>query len=168
MGEHFLRYDDTEPSMQFNKDHMNRPHFLGRTILGDWSKRGGKDKVFKGLAGLLRVIYEGNSKEQPCQPEESPVLPDSFTQMYILFLIGFQICISRIHRRFHISLPKIHRRFRIFPPNSVMALLNLYLPSWIRICPSEMHRRGIMMYPVYYKKKTLKTLFEILWTFHEL
>ena len=33
--------------------------------------------------------YEGNPEEQPCQPEEYTVLPDSFTQIYILFQIGF-------------------------------------------------------------------------------
>ena len=26
--------------------------------------------------------------EQPCQPEENPVLPDSFSQIHILFQIG--------------------------------------------------------------------------------
>ena len=42
----------------------------------DWvnlSKRGGKDGVFRGLAG----------------PEENPILPDSFTQIYILFPTRF-------------------------------------------------------------------------------
>ena len=53
--------------------------------------------------------------EQPCQPEENPVLPDSFTQIYILFLIGFRIGPPKMHRRFCIGLPKIHRRFRIGP-----------------------------------------------------
>ena len=28
------------------------------------------------------------SEEQPCQPEENPVHPDSFTWIYILFKIG--------------------------------------------------------------------------------
>ena len=72
------------------------------------SKRGGMDGVFRGLAGLL-----GIPEEQPCQPEENPVLPDSFTQIYILFLIGF-----------HIGPPKIHRQFPK-STGSVLALLSL-------------------------------------------
>ena len=32
-----------------------------------------------------RAKPKGNPKEQPCQPKENPVLPDSFTQIYILF-----------------------------------------------------------------------------------
>ena len=54
----------------------------------DWvnpSKRGGMDGVFWGLTGLLRGISRGQSpseihEEQPCQPEENPVLPNSFNQ----------------------------------------------------------------------------------------
>ena len=52
--------------------------------------------------GLIQIkeagwtgFYEGwqgcseeNPKEQPCQPEENPVFPDSFTWIYILFKIG--------------------------------------------------------------------------------
>ena len=59
-----------------------------------------------------RAKPEGNPMEQPCQPEENPVLPDSLTQIYILFLITFHIGPPKMHRRFHIGLPKIHRRFR--------------------------------------------------------
>ena len=76
-------------------------------------------------------------EEQPCQPEENPVLPNSFTQIYILFLIGFRIGPPNMHRRFCIGLPKMHgrfriglpknnRRFRIGPTESVLALLNPY------------------------------------------
>ena len=35
-----------------------------------------------------RVKPEGNTKEQPCQPEEHPIHPASFTWIYILFKIG--------------------------------------------------------------------------------
>ena len=49
------------------------------------------------------------------------------------------------------------RRFRIGPPESVLALLNPYWPSWIRIDPPEMHWLGILMYPVYYVRKALIT-----------
>ena len=70
---------------------------------------------------------KGFPEEQPCQPEENPVLPDSFTQIYILFLIGFRIGPPKMHRRFRIGLPKIHRRFRIGPPQ---VTLNLLLPEF--------------------------------------
>ena len=53
-----------------------------------------------------------------------------------------------MHTGFRIGLPKIHRRFRIGPPESVLA-------PYIRIDPPEMHRRGILMYPVYYVRKAL-------------
>ena len=61
--------------------------------MGYWvylSKRGGKDEVFQGLAG-------------PTQPEENPALRDSFTQIYILFLVGFRIDPPKMHGRFIIS-----------------------------------------------------------------
>ena len=63
-----------------------------------------------------RDFPRAKPEEQPCQPEENPVLPDSFTQIYILFLIGFRIGPPKMHRRFRIGLPKILRRFRIGPP----------------------------------------------------
>ena len=53
---------------------------------------------------------ERNPEEQPYQPEENPVVPDSFTLTFILFLIVFGI-----------SPPKIHRQFRIGPTESVLA-----------------------------------------------
>ena len=40
----------------------------------------------------------GNPLDQPCQPSENPVLPDSFTLIYILFQIGF-VKISKIATR---------------------------------------------------------------------
>ena len=46
-----------------------------------------------------RAKPEGNTEEQPCQPGENPVLPHSFTQIYILFPIGFRIGPPKIHRR---------------------------------------------------------------------
>ena len=68
----------------------------------------------------------GKSRELPCEPEENPVLPKSFTQIYILFIIGFRIGPPKMHGRFRIGLPKIHKRFRIGSPESVLALLNPY------------------------------------------
>ena len=53
------------------------------------SKRGGRTGFSKG--------WQGCSEEQPCQPEENPILPDSFTQIYILFLIGFRIGPPKMH-----------------------------------------------------------------------
>ena len=81
-----------------------------------------------------RAKPKGNPEEQPCQPEENPVLPDSVTQIYILFLICFHIGPAKMHRRFHIGLPKInrwfcigppkiHRRFRIGPPQVTLNLI---------------------------------------------
>ena len=119
------------------------------------------------LRDFPRAKPEGNPEEQPCQPEENPVLPDSFTQIYILFLIVFRIGPPKMHRRFRICLPKMHiipywpSWIRIDPPESVLALLNPYWPSLIRIGPPEMHRLGLLMYPVYYVRKALKILFEI-------
>ena len=64
--------------------------FEGRLL--DWllnwvnlSKRGGKDGVFQGLAGLLRGISRGAA----LPARESPILPDSFTKIYILFSTCF-------------------------------------------------------------------------------
>ena len=91
-------------------------------------------RVFRGLGwdaprDFPRAKPEGNPKEQPCQPKENPILPDSFTQIYILFLIGFHIGPPKMHRRFRIGLPKIHSWFRIGPTESVLAPLNPYWPS---------------------------------------
>ena len=76
-----------------------------------------------------RAKPEGNPEEEPCQPKENSVLPNSFTQSYILFLICFRIGPSKIHRRLFSGLPKTHRRFLIGPTESVLTLLNPYWPS---------------------------------------
>ena len=84
-----------------------------------------------------RAKPEGNPEEQRCQPKENPVDPNSFTQIYILFLIGFRIGPSKMHRQFRIGLPKIHRQFRIGPPKihrrfrigPPQVYLNLLLPD---------------------------------------
>ena len=62
------------------------------------------------------ALPSGNPSEQPCQPSENPVIPYSFTHIYILFLIGFSIGPSKMHGQFRIGLPKIHRPFRNGPP----------------------------------------------------
>ena len=43
----------------------------------------------QGWQGCSEGFPEGNPKEQPCQPKENPVHPDSFTWIYILSKIGF-------------------------------------------------------------------------------
>ena len=84
--------------------------------------------------GLPEGGARGNPQDQLCQPAENPVLPDSFTQIYILLLIGFRIGPHKMHRRFCIGLPKIlrrfgigrpkiHRRFRIGPPHVFLVRL---------------------------------------------
>ena len=106
--------------------------------LEDWvnlSKRGGKDGVFRGLAGLLTEqcsegFPEGNPEEPPCQPMENLALSDSFTQIYILFLIGFRIGPTKMHRRFRIGLPKINRRFHIGPTKMHISRYILPCKSW--------------------------------------
>ena len=122
------------------------------------SKRGGKVGVFQGLAGLLRGISWGTAA---LPAEENPVLADSFTQSYILFIIGFRIDPPKMHREFRIGLhkihgwfrigpPKIHRRFRIGPPQVSLNLL-----------PPEFHRRGIMLTIANMTEKQQNNLFEI-------
>ena len=63
-----------------------------------------------------RANPNGNPKEQFCQHEENPVLTDSFTQIYIIFPIGFRIGPPTLHKRFRIGLLKILRQFCIGPP----------------------------------------------------
>ena len=69
---------------------------------------------------------EGFPKEQPCNPEENPVLPDSFAQIYIPFQIGFRIGPPKMHRWFCIGLPNIHKWFCIDPPKIQRRLV----PYW--------------------------------------
>ena len=82
-----------------------------------------------GWQGCSEGFPKGNLEELPWQSKENPSLPDSFTQIYIIFLIGFSIGLPKMHRRFCIGLPKTHRRFRIGPTESVLALPNRYWPS---------------------------------------
>ena len=77
---------------------------------------------------LLRAKPKENPEEQPYQPEANPVLSNSFTQIYILFLIGFRIGPPKMHGQFRIGLPKILRRFRIGPSK---------IHGWFRIGPPQ-------------------------------
>ena len=112
------------------------------------SKRGGKDGVFQG---------------QPCQLEENPVLPDSFTQIYILFLIGFYIGPPKIHSWFRIGLPKIHRWFCIGPPPNMQRRFLIGPPQvYLNLLPLEFHRRGVLLTIAnIMKEKQQNNLFEI-------
>ena len=70
---------------------------LNMDIDEDWvnpSKKGEIDGVFSRAGRAFprdfpRAKPKGNTKEQPCQPEENLVHPDSFTWIYILFKIGY-------------------------------------------------------------------------------
>ena len=73
-----------------------------------------------------------------CQKtKENPILPDSFTHIFILFLMVFPIGPPKMHKHFCIGLPKTHigttesvlaLLICIGPPESVLALLNPYWP----------------------------------------
>ena len=77
----------------------------------------GFSKGWQGCSeGFPEGKAQGKSRGAACQPKENPVLPDSFTQIYILFLIGFRIGPPKMNRRFRIGLPKFLRRFCIGPP----------------------------------------------------
>ena len=75
----------------------------GNRILlpGDWRLEAGVDNGLirvkeegwmgfsEGWQGCSKEFPEENLKEQPCQPKETSVLSDSFTQIYILFPTRF-------------------------------------------------------------------------------
>ena len=110
------------------------------------SKRGGMDGAFWGLAGLLRGISlgrsqreilrsrpEGNPEEQPYQPEQNPVHPDSITWIYILFeirhfgdisdfFLNINVWRSMIVAKF---LKYVHRMIR----KSIVLLWHCYVPK---------------------------------------
>ena len=60
--------------------------------------------LFKGWQGCSR----GNPKKQHCQPEENPVLPNYFTQIFFLIANGFPV-ISNAHHGSSKSLPSIYK-----------------------------------------------------------
>jgi hypothetical protein len=97
--------------------------------------------LWNGLILVKEAGKTGFSEEQPCQPKENPVLPDSFTQIDILILIGFRIGPPKIHKLFRIGLPKIHRRFRIGPPK-IHRLFRIGLPQvTLNLLLPEFHSR---------------------------
>ena len=49
--------------------------------------------------------FPQGKEEQLCKSEENPIISDSFTQIYILFSIGFRVGPPKMHRRFHIGHP---------------------------------------------------------------
>ena len=111
--------------------------FKIRCYLWEWvnlSKREEKDGVFQGLAGLLQGISQGRSPSEiprSSLPARGNVLPDYFTQIYILYPRGFRI-----------GPPKIYKRFLIGPPQVTLNLL-----------PPEFHSQWILVYHGYYAIK---------------
>ena len=115
-----------------------------------------KEEGRTGFSEGWQGCSEGNPEEQPCQPEENSVLSDSFTQIYILFLIGFRIGPPKMHWRFRIGLPKIHRRFRIGPPK-IHRLFRIGPPQvTLNLIMLEFHSRWILVYHGYYGRKATK------------
>ena len=57
----------------------------------------GFSKGWQGWGIFLRAKPKGYHEQQPCQPEEKSILPDSFTQTYIIFIIGFHIVPAKMH-----------------------------------------------------------------------
>ena len=84
------------------------------------------------LKDFLRAEPKGNPEEQPCQSKENPIFPHSFTQIYIILLIGFCIGPPKMHRWFRIGPSKIHRLFCIGPPKN---------HRWFPIGPPQIHKR---------------------------
>ena len=78
-------------------------------------------------------------EEQPYQPEKNPVLPDSFTQIWIPFIIGFRIDPS-----------KMYRWFRIGPPQVSLNRL-----------PQEFYSPGILLTIAIMNEKQQNNIFEI-------
>ena len=66
--------------------------------------------------------WQGCSEEQPGQTKENPVLPDLFTQIYILFMIGLRIDLPKCKDCFVLAFLKSMDA-------SVLVLLNPYWPS---------------------------------------
>ena len=91
-----------------------------------------------------RAGLKGNPKESPCQPNINPVLPDSFTPIYIIFFIGFCIGPLQLHRWFYIGLPKILRMFRIGTRKMHTRFAMGYPQVYLNLFPPELHTRGIM------------------------
>ena len=95
------------------------------------------------LRDFPRAKPWGSSEEDPCQPKENPVLPDSFPQINITFLkvsvlalknAEMVLCLPKMHIRFCIGSPKIHLLFCI---GTAQVSLNFL--------PQEFHRQGIML-----------------------
>ena len=120
------------------------------------SKRGRKDGVFRGLAGRLRGISGGQRpRELPRSSPASPVLPDSFIQIYILFQIGFRISPPQMHRRFRIGFPKTLRRFRIGP--SKIHIRFCIGPPQVsaNFLQQQFHSQWILAYHGFYARKAI-------------
>ena len=99
---------------------------------------------------LNSPIYTGSVKEQgrKPKPKENPINSETFTQIFILFLIGFCIGPSKIRRRFHIGLPKIHRRILIGPPK-----MHRQSSGFPQSSPTRIPQTGNYVDPCYFERK---------------
>ena len=107
------------------------------------SKRGGKDGVFLGLAGLPRGSSRGRSlreilRSSPASLRKTPSVL-ALPKIHRRFRIGppqvsLNLLPPKMYRQFRIGPPKMHRRFRIGPPQVSLNLL-----------PPKFHRRGILL-----------------------
>ena len=93
------------------------------------------------LKEFTRAEPKGNLKEQSCQHKENPVLSNSFTQIYNLFVIGVRIGPPLMHIRFHISCPKINKRFCIGPPIMQKWFCIGPVQFFFNLLPPGFHRR---------------------------
>ena len=61
-------------------------------------KEEGWTRFSKGWQGCSKWFPEGYPEEQPCQPEDNPIHPDSITWIYILFETGNFVDISEFFK----------------------------------------------------------------------
>ena len=137
------------------------------------SKRGGKNGVFQGLAGLLRGISRERSlREIPRSSLASPrktrpswlfysdlhSISNRFFDISVLAFLkcmDIRIGLPKMHGRFRIGLSKVHGQFRNVPPQVSLNLL-----------PLEFHIRGILSTIAIMKEKQHKNLFQIEWNIY--
>ena len=123
--------------------------------------RGFPRAVKAAMRDFLKPEPDGSIEEQLCQPKANPVLPDSFTQIKIIFVIGFRIGPPKMHRRSRIRLHKIHRRFRIGPPKRHKQFRIGPPQDSLNLLPPELYRQGFPLTIAIMTEKQENNLFEI-------